>query len=432
MRASGFDRRSPGSHVRFDSPTTGAREARTEKPVRSHLIPILLVALLVRVGELLVFYKFTAILPLTRWGSEIIATALSMHTGQGFGSPFFSNTGPTAFVAPGFVFVVAGVMSVFGTGSLASAVIVALQVLLSLATLWLVMYTARVQFGVYAANIAGILYALYPSMVVVPVKIGDATVSTLFVAAFFAAASTLYVARWKFVPAGVACAVAALVNPALIPTLWAICGWAAWKVKRVPWLGMLAFVVMFSPWPLRNAVAMHAFIPLRSDFGYELNIGNHAGADGNFVQSMNPMMDAAEREDFIAKGEVRYLSEKSALAHAYILSHKTRFIELCFKRFVQFWAGIEEDGPPTTIPLLIFAAGGLFLLRKQKSLLALYAIPLIVYPIPYYITHVYMRFQYMIDPILTLLGAAAISALLARPEQKTTNEIGPVVSGAAD
>jgi hypothetical protein len=321
---------------------------------------------------------------------------------------------------------------VFGTGSLASTVLVALQVLFSLATLWVVMYSARVHFGIHAANIAGILYALYPSMVVVPVKIGDATVSTLFVAAIFAAASTLYVARWKFVPAGIACAVAGLVNPALIPVLWALCGWAAWKVKRIPWLGMLAFIVVFSPWPIRNAMSMHAFIPLRSDFGYELNIGNHAGSDGDFVQSMNPMMDSAEREDFIAKGEVRYLAEKSALARAYILSHKGRFIELCFKRFIQFWAGIEEGGPPTTIPLLIFAAGGLFLLRKRKSLLALYAIPLIVYPLPYYVTHVYMRFQYMIDPILTVLGAAAISALLAPADRKDANAIGPAVSGAAD
>lgn len=418
--------------MRLENSTSGTDELKPETPVRSHLIPILLLALIARVGYVLVFYKFSAIVPVTGWGSEIIATALSLHAGHGFGSPFFSPTGPTAFVAPGYVFVVAGVISVFGTGSIASTVIVALQVLFSLATVWLVMYTARLHFGTRAANIAGILFALYPSMVVAPVKIGDATLSTLIVAGFFAAASSLYVARWKFVPAGVACAIAALVNPALIPTLWAMCGWAAWKAKRTPWMGILAFVIVFSPWPIRNAIAMHAFIPLRSDFGYELNIGNHPGADGNFVQSMNPMMDQKERTDFVAKGEVRYLSEKSALARAFILSHKERFLELSCKRFVQFWAGIEEDGNPTTIPLLIFAAGGLVLLRKQKALLVLYAIPLIVYPIPYYITHIYMRFQYMIDPILTVLGGAAVGALLAPSKGKERAAIGQMATGAAE
>jgi len=388
--------------------------------------------LIARIAAVLIFYKFSPPAPLTGWGSELIATALSLHAGHGFSSPFFSDTGPTAFVAPGYVFLVAGVIWIFGTGSLATTVIVLLQIAGCLATLWLVMLVARRHFGDSAANIAGILYALYPSMVVVPVKIGDATLSTLLAAVFFAGASTLYLAKKNFIPAGVLCAIAALVNPALIPMMWGFCGWTAWKVKRVPWMGMLAFVIVFSPWPIRNALAMHAFIPMRSDFGYELNIGNHPGGDGNFVQSMNPMMDGNERRDFVSKGELRYLSEKSALARACILSHKKRFVELTLKRFVQFWAGIEDDGPATTIPLLIFAAGGLFLLRKQKALLVLYAIPLIVYPLPYYITHIYLRFQYMIDPVLTVLSAGAISAFLIPAKQKNSNTAGPLVDRAAE
>jgi hypothetical protein len=33
---------------------------------------------------------------------------------------------------------------------------------------------------------------------------------------------------------------------------------------------------------------MYAFIPLRTDFGYELCIGNHLGGKGDFNESMNP------------------------------------------------------------------------------------------------------------------------------------------------
>lgn len=400
--------------------------------VRSQWLPIFVVALVGRIGAVLVLFKFSALPPLKDWGIEMIATALSLNAGHGFSSPFFSDTGPTAFVAPGYVFLIAGVIGIFGTGSLAAAVIVALQILFSLATLWLVMLVAGWHFGERAANLAGVLYAIYPSMMVASVTIGDATLSTLLVALFFAGASATYLAKGNFVPAGIAIAIAALVNPALIPVLWALCGWAAWRVRRIPWMGLLAFAIVFAPWPMRNAISMHACIPMRSDFGYELNIGNHLGGDGNFVQSMNPMVDGNERRDFVAKGEVRYLAEKGALARAYILSHKKRFVQLCFKRFVQFWTGIEGDGNPTTIPLLIFAAGGIALLRRQKSLLLLYAIPLIVYPLPYYITHIYMRFQYMIDPVLAILGAGAISALLVPAKREAGIAAGSTVSHAAE
>ena len=416
-----------GSGVTMANLANETTEPKKPVTARSHWFPIAIIALIARVIEICMFFGFSAIPPLRTWGVEMIATAISLQSGHGYSSPFFSPTGPTAFAAPGYVLLMASVISVFGTGTAAATVLVALQVMFALVTLWLVMYTARLHFGPHAANIAGLLYALYPSMIVAPVKIGDATLSTLFVAAFFAGATTLYLARAKFIPAGVGCAIAGLVNPALIPMFWGLCGWAAWKAKRIPWMGVLAFMVVFSPWPIRNAVKMHAFIPFRSDFGYELNIGNHEGGDGNFVQSMNPMMVAEERRDFVEKGEVRYLSEKGALAKSYILSHKGRFAELCFKRFIQFWAGIEEDGAPTTIPLLIFAASGLWLLRKDRSLLALYAIPFLVYPLPYYLTHVSMRFQYMIDPLLTVLGAGAISALLGPSKDDRGITIGHLV-----
>jgi len=406
-------------------------ETQTAAPARIHWIPIFVAALIGRIAAPLIFFKFTPLPALKDWGIELLATALSLQAGHGFSSPFFSDTGPTALIAPGYVFLVAGMVEIFGSGSFGATMIELLQILFSLATLWLVMFTARRYFGDSAANIAGLIYALYPSMVVASVSIGDTTLSTLLFTVFFTGAATLYLGKWNFVPAGILCAIAALVSPALTPTLWIFCGWTAWKVKRIPWMGILAFAVVFSPWLIRNAIVMHAFIPIRADFGYQLNAGNHPGGDGNFVQSMNPMVDGKERMDFVAKGERRYLAEKGALARAYILSHKARFLELCFKRFIQFWVGIEGDGPPTTIPLLILAAGGLFLLRKRKWLLTLFLIPFIVYPLPYYITHTYMRFECELEPLFAILGGAAISALLVSSKRNQSEVSELVETGAA-
>lgn len=391
--------------------------------VHDHSPPILILALVTRLAAVLIFYGFSSIPPLTSWGVEMIATALSIYNGHGFSSPFFSDSGPTAFSPPGYVLLIAAVMHFFGTGSLAATVVVLLQVGFSVATVWLVMFTARRQFGDHAANLAGLICAIFPSFVVAPVKIGDGAISALLLALVFAGASTLQIARWKFIPAGAICAIAGLINPVLVPTLWALSAWAAWKVKHFPWMGMLAFLIVFSPWPIRNALMMHAFVPLRSDFGYELNIGNHPGGNGDFDQTMNPMMDEDERRDFLRKGEMKYMSEKGAIARTYVGSHKTRFAQLTLKRAGQFWAGSEEGGGPTTIPLLVLSLGGLAMFRKRREWWVLYSLPLILFPLPYYITHVYTRFQYPIDPLLAILGASALSAFPVQSEARRQNQV---------
>lgn len=399
---------------------------RAASRVRLHTGPILLLALAARLAAVLIFYGFASIPPLTSWGVEMIATALSIHNGHGFSSPFISDSGPTAFSPPGSVLLIAAVMRFFGTGSLAATAIVLLQVGFSVMTVWLVMFTARRHFGDRAANFAGLICAIFPSFVVAPVKIGDAAVSALLVALVFAGASTLQAARWRFIPAGAICAIAGLMNPVLIPTMWALCAWAAWKVKQFPWMGILAFLIVFSPWPIRNAVVMHAFVPLRSNFGYELYMGNHAGGNGDFPQAMNPMMDENERRAFLREGEMNYMSEKGAIARNYIASHKSRFALLTLRRVGQFWAGAEDGEGPTTIPLLVLSLGGFAMLWRRKELSVLYALPLILFPLPYYITHVSMRFQYPIDPMLAILGASALSALLVGREARRRN---PVPSG---
>ncbi len=58
------------------------------------------------------------------------------------------------------------------------------------------------------------------------------------------------------------------------------------------------------------------------------------------------------------------------------------------------------------------------LLRNQAhSLVMLFFLPLVLFPLPYYITHAEFRFRIVIDPVLTILAAYAISQLLSRPQR---------------
>ena len=65
-----------------------------------------------------------------------------------------------------------------------------------------------------------------------------------------------------------------------------------------------------------------------------------------------------------------------------------------------------------TLPLTLLAFAGLAMMWRRRSLAILYLLPLVIFPLPYYITHVMVRFQYVIDPLLAVLAGCALAALL--------------------
>ena len=126
-------------------------------------------------------------------------------------------------------------------------------------------------------------------------------------------------------------------------------GWAAWQTRNTlpysPLLGLLALLVVFAPWPIRNAHALDAFIPLRSTVGLELWMGNRAGATGFLDESVFPLFNRGEFEQYSAQGEVFYMRDKSRLARTYMRAHPGEFLRLSSLRFLRFWMGTgSKDG----------------------------------------------------------------------------------------
>jgi MYXO-CTERM domain-containing protein len=98
------------------------------------------------------------------------------------------------------------------------------------------------------------------------------------------------------------------------------------------------------------------------------------------------------------------------------------------KRAGQFWAGIEAgDSDLTNLPLTLLGFAGLGMTRRRRSLAILYLLPLVLFPLPYYITHVYVRYQYVIDPILAVLAGHAVAVFLGEP--KIRNAVGTNAAG---
>jgi 4-amino-4-deoxy-L-arabinose transferase-like glycosyltransferase len=208
------------------------------------------------------------------------------------------------------------------------------------------------------------------------------------------------------------------VNPSLLPSLLAVMGWAAWQTRKTLWylpLALLVLCAVFAPWPIRNARVLHAFIPLRSTVGFELWVGNRAGASGFLDESQFPIFNRWEYDQYVAKGEVAYMRDKSALAKAYIRSHPGGFLRLSAVRFFRFWTGTgNKDGSLIFVfhAILTTSLGftGIWRLVRagRLSLAFLFILPLMVFPLPYYITHAEFRYRLVVDPLLTILAAYAL------------------------
>jgi len=420
-------------------------------PVRLWLYAILGIALVMR----LLILPFVLLNRPRMWFYshpwEMGFLANSLVHGLGYSSPFGGSTGPTAFIAPGYPTLIAGIFLLFGVYTFTSLVVILLlQILVALVTVALMMRLARNLFDVPTANLAGLFWAVSLPVLWLPAIFWESSFSALF----FVVMLTLAL-RCRRVPTpanwillGVFVGVAALVNPALLPSFAAILGWLAWdtiSASRAAWkpaaLGALALLLVFIPWPIRNAVRFHAFIPLRSTVGFELWMGNRPGATGRLDESVFPMFNQHELASYLAEGEAAYTHNKSTEAWSYIRSHPAVFADLTARRFYRFWTGTGNLGGSITYEMhalitTLFGFTGLVLLfRRQRCIATLFALPLLFFPLPYYITHAEFRYRLNIDPLLTLLAAYAITQIFAALAARRSHAIpasSPAMHSAAD
>lgn len=374
-------------------------------------------------------------------GMEMGFLADSFLHGRGLASPFGGNTGPTAFIAPGYPLLVAGVFRVFGTYTAASAVFIMLmQIAVSVVTGWLMMRLAEALFGARAAVITGVFWAVWPPLLWVPTIFWETSLSLCFLVCVLLFA--LHLRRGAgtslWAGSGVFCGIAALINMALLLTSVAVFLWLAfytWRERRAQLLLAAGlFLTMYSPWPIRNAHVFHAFVPLRTTIGLELWMGNHEGASGYLEESMFPMYNRHEMDTYLRDGELAYNQKKTAQAHDYMRQHPATFVKLSALRFVRFWTGTGTRNGPSiygfgaTLTTLGGFSGLYLLYRKRRYELAvLFSAPLLLFPLPYYITHAEFRYRLVLEPLLTVLSGYALAAMLRAKQIQARATAGPAI-----
>lgn len=393
--------------------------------VRLRVIAVVSLALVLRVAVAAAVARSHP----TNWffgqATELGLLAESLRTGHGLSSPFGGNTGPSAFLSPGYPMIVAAVFAIFGSYSAASeAMMMSLETIFGAATILVLMLVTRRIFGVRAATIAGLACALCPPALFLPTLFWETSLSVLLATLLFAVAYRCAerpaVGSWVWM--GLAAATALLVNPALLPIALCCFAWAIYRTRHTsllaPAVGVLLCVALSVPWAVRNSRQLHAFIPLRSNLGYELWQGNRPGSDGFFLADLHPNVNQAEFHRYETLGEVGYMHEKLAVATNRIAENPWWFLSLSAKRVFYFWAGIGRQSSSLVVlyitsTSLLGLAGLVMVWRRSRALAVYFLLPIVLFPLPYYLTHPDYRFRLVIDPILLALAAYAVSSRTA-------------------
>jgi len=184
---------------------------------------------------------------------------------------------------------------------------------------------------------------------------------------------------------------------------------------------------LVAPWIVRNWFALGGFVPVRSNFGLELRMGNNPHANGttlgttledpnNLMYRYHPSSNTLERTRLMAIGELPYMHEKQQQALQWIRAHPADAGWLILRRCLLYWFppaelwGTVSPGAlfKSTIIRVITGAAALslgWLLYTGHERGWLITAALIGPALPYMITHVDIRYRYPINALSTLLAA---------------------------
>ena len=364
--------------------------------------------------------------------------AYSVATGNGFSSPFRQETGPTAWMAPVYPLLVAAIFKIFGVYTFAAFVAtVLLNILFSTLACIPLFFAAKRIAGLGVAAGAAWLWAVFPNAIIIPFEwIWDTSLSTLLAAtllwATLALADSARLRNWCAY--GLLWGFTLMTNPTFLSLLPFLVGWLAYRAHKEHrrWLSRAALATGIAllccvPWTIRNYLVFRAFVPLRSNLGLELWLGNNDAYRERWPGWLHPIDSQAEREQYAALGEMEYVNEKRQEAIQFILSHPRMEAHLFRVRFVALWTGSPTpawDFVETRSLFIRFlflsnflaaigAVGGLVVLYRKRSpyLFPVLVFPL-VFPCAYYFTRALLRYRHPIDPIVLFLTALALAALL--------------------
>jgi hypothetical protein len=353
---------------------------------------------------------------------EMYAVAHSIATTGVFGNPNGIPSGPTAFVAPLYPYVLAALQLTMPDQIIAPVLATVSIVLASLLWALLPMVARGLELSDEIGIPAGYLGALSPLRHWAELTgFWDATLSALALMSITAWTFHQRVSRSKHLRAvlvGATWGLLALLQPATVMVFAVLLVLLSSQSRDVRGLilAVVSFLVILTPWTIRNYRTFGGLMFVRGNLGVELSVSNNDGAlpsHENVLRNplaRHPHVDMVEFAQRSQIGELRYDRARLADAVAWITGHPTDFARLSVQRFRLFWLPQRSHAALTVTEwaLAALACRGLWLLFKRR-LPARWVIlgTWLLYPALYYFIQADERYRYPIEWSIVL--AAAVS-----------------------
>jgi hypothetical protein len=443
-------------HLRTGTPPADILRADSGRPGFGAPWQIFWVGFALRVACILIghTYRFKPFMDHFGFGWEMGRIARSVATGQGYGNPFNGYSGPTAWLPPLYPLLMAAAFKLFGVYTNAAALfLLVMNSVFSAAAAPAVYEIGARCFdakgiarraslrAMPVALWAGWLWAVYPAVLQYPIHwIWEMSLSTFLFAWLIVLALRLrgvgdergYGATKRrlglWAGFGGLWGLMVLSNASLLLCFPAMVVWIAWPALRA-WrmdalkravLGAVlmagVFVLVMTPWVVRNERVLHAFVPTRSNLGIELYNSTLDANDGMPWGAALPLWSGDPGFQMYARmGEVKFAAMRQAQAMARIRARPLLFARRAVDRVFFFWDGTPHapDRHPAQeylreLSYSFISVCGLLglalMLRRRVEGAGLFALIFGLAPLPYYLVTVQARFRHPIEPLIAVLA----------------------------
>jgi hypothetical protein len=341
-----------------------------------------------------------------------------------------------------------GLFHLFGDGTTARAVWLALNLVAALCCIALVFYLSLKLWPLRrAAFVSAIILAVYPTFVFVTATYHQTNWAVLLLLSVVAIAVKLAEGAqpWLYgALGGLLCGLAALNRSEMIvigPLLIAL--GAAWRrslpsLMKVGVAGALAMSLALAPWIARNYDEFGRVIPTAQSSGYNLWKGFNPHTNGSGNLSEDPDGPAIRQSESIRTSVAPGPRYETRVQDAYMKTFEAdvrsastgRLLRLAANKVLLLWGFDWTDREVTgrlayLLPWLItnlLAVVGLFVAWRSRRQVraapaAIYAAALGLLTLAYVATAVHARYRMHIEPFLFILAGIGAEALWARLRQ---------------
>jgi len=299
--------------------------------------------------------------------------------------------------------------------------------------------------GESAARVSAWIVACYPMLLVYPLGLGTENPffvlllsSFLFLLLSLKEATTLH-----FLLSGIFLALTVLTRSVILPFAFAAFILLLFIHRQKALIAVAAFVLVVTPWVVRNSLLHHKLTGIETSMGYNLYLGYHPKGDGSFVfgpsLDLLTILDDAERDKVGTEKAMEFIKAQPERFLPLVVQRVSYFFGLEKRVLMYFYSNNILGFVPRPLLLTIAAilllpfvlistsaALGLSLLRWKPDHILL-SLLLVTYIVPHVLILSEDRFHLALIPYFAILAAQAwvngLAPLMARWNESRSGKV---------